>query len=45
MFGCFERAIVLPYRVGKKWVKVKPGGSNQYLAYSFQDGDGNEVQV
>jgi len=29
----------------KKWVKVQPGGSNQYLAYSFHDGAGNEVPV
>lgn len=29
----------------KKWVKVKPEGSSQYLAYSFQDSAGNEVPV
>ncbi len=29
----------------KKWVKVKPEGAHQYLAYSFQDGSGNEVPV
>ena len=29
----------------KKWVKVKPEGALQYLAYSFQDGAGNEVPV
>ncbi|MFN3875962.1 MAG: Rne/Rng family ribonuclease [Flavobacteriales bacterium] len=29
----------------RKWVKVKPDGSLQYLAYSVQDGAGNEVPV
>lgn len=29
----------------KKWVKVKPEGSLQYLAYTVQDGEGNEVPV
>jgi ribonuclease G len=29
----------------KKWVKVKPEGALQYLAYTVQDGEGNEVPV
>jgi ribonuclease G len=29
----------------RKWVKVKPVGSLQYLAYNVQDGEGNEVPL
>jgi ribonuclease G len=29
----------------KKWVKVKPEGSSQFLAYAVEDGEGNEVPV
>jgi ribonuclease G len=29
----------------KKWVKVKPVGSSQYLDFTVQDGQGNEVPL
>jgi ribonuclease G len=29
----------------KKWVKVKPEGAQQFLAFSVKDGQGNEVPV
>ncbi|MCB0769851.1 MAG: ribonuclease E/G, partial [Flavobacteriales bacterium] len=29
----------------KKWVKVKPEGSSQFLAFAVEDGEGNEVPV
>jgi ribonuclease G len=29
----------------RKWVKVKPEGAQQFLAFSVKDGQGNEVPV